>query len=494
MPFTSITRPTLAALLLVAAAATGHLRAQTSEFTGTVRLEAEAYTDRVTRNAGGTVNYLWQRSTDLAGFTGSGFVRSQPENGALSAAVPANLVTTSPELRYTINFNNPGTYYLWLRGYAATAANDSVYVGLNNTGAVPALITLPTTGAWSWSKGTGAAAVEITVPAAGTYTLSLWMAESGFALDRLILTLNPNYDPNPVASAAQFWRNQSIYQVITDRFFDGDPSNNNVYGYHDPAANNKTHGGDWRGLESKLDYIKALGATAVWFSPVVKNGGGNFDYHGYAATDFYEVDPRFGSLQDLQRLVAEAHRRGLLVVNDVVVNHGSTWVDGAGDSDWTNNYNAPLETLPTNTLANFKYPDGYNLQYHPGLNTNTYAAPFDPASISAAFGNTNLTNIFHNHGVIYFSADGSDTTDEIEKGELFGLDDFRTDTPYVRERMKEIYSYWINTVGFDAFRLDAVKHVDMAFWNEWSPAMRAAAPLAKSHAIWICRVKANMSG
>ena len=427
---------------------------QAAEVTGTVRLEAEAFTSSIARTIddpiNGALEYEWQSSAAIGGFSGSGLVQVLPNNGT---SVTSDGTTTSPELRYTINFSNAGTYYVWLRGYAETAENLAVYVGLNGTSPTPAQITLPRTGTWSWSNGTAGAVVSVTVPTAGTHTLNLWMADSGLALDRLVLTLNANYAPE---YSAGYWRNQSIYQIITDRFFDGDPSNNNVYGGASPSTGNRTHGGDWSGVERKLDYIKALGATAIWLSPVLRNGNGDFDYHGYAATDFYNVDPRFGSLQDLQRLVAEAHRRGILVINDVVVNHASTWVD-SGDFGF----------------ANFVYPpSGYNLRYNSG--GRQYAPPFDPASISSAFGNSNLANIFHNNGA---TQDWSDWT-QVELGELASLDDFRTETAYVRERMKEIWSYWINTVGFDAYRIDTVKHVEMSFWNEWSPAIRAAAQAA----------------
>ncbi len=425
-----------------------------TEASGTVRLEAENFSGSIARTindpSNGSLQYAWQTSAAIGGFGGTGLVQVLPNNGT---SVATNWTTSSPELRYTVNFSNAGTYYVWLRGYAETAENVAVYVGLDGASPAQAQITLPRTGTWSWSNGTDGAVVAITVPAPGEHTLNLWMADSGFALDRLVLTLNANYAPE---YAAGYWRNQSIYQIITDRFFDGDPSNNNFYGGADGSAGNKTHGGDWAGVERKLDYIKALGATAIWLSPVLKNGAGDFDYHGYATTDFYNVDPRFGSLQDLQRLVAEAHRRGILVINDVVVNHGSTWVDSADSG-----------------FANFVYPPaGYNLRYNSG--GRQYAPPFDNASISAAFGNTNLANIFHNNGGTQNWTDAV----QVELGELASLDDFRTESSYVRARMKEIWSYWMNTVGFDAFRIDTVKHVEMGFWDEWSPAIRAAAQAA----------------
>ena len=244
-----------------------------------------------------------------------------------------------------------------------------------------------------------------------------------------------------------FWQRQSIYQIITDRFFDGDPSNNNTDGNYDPAGHTGTsvHGGDFKGVEDKLDYIKSLGATAIWISPVVLNDRGAF--HGYAGMDFYKVDPHWGTMADLKHFVVAAHARGILVIDDIVVNHGGNLV-GSDDSGY----------------PKFKYPEGYNLRFR-GSVTN-YPPPFNlkPA-------NPLLTNLFHNHGFIQDYNDSS----QVELGELSGLDDFRTESPYIREQMKKIYEYWIEQVGFDGFRIDTVKHVEMSFWQEWCPALRAFA-------------------
>jgi glycosidase len=250
------------------------------------------------------------------------------------------------------------------------------------------------------------------------------------------------------AAPSDLWQTQSIYQIITDRFFDGDPSNNNAEGTYDPSGHRGTsvHGGDFKGIEQKLDYIKALGATAIWISPIVLNAKGEF--HGYAAIDFYKVAPHWGNLADLKHMVQAAHARGLLVIDDVVVNHGGNLIDSADPG-----------------YGNFKYPpDGYQLRYHnPAIQ---YAPPFD---LNAT--NPSLTNLFHNNG---FIRNFNDRTQEV-MGELFGLDDFKTESPYVRARMAEIYQYWIKEAGFDGFRLDTVKHVDIGFWQNWCPAIHAFA-------------------
>src|SRR5207247_1545755 len=107
------------------------------------------------------------------------------------------------------------------------------------------------------------------------------------------------------ADAQDFWQGQTIYQIVTDRFFNGDVSNDTADGNLSASAGQAVHGGDFKGIEQKLDYIKALGATAIWISPVVVNGNG--DYHGYAGRDFLHVDPHWGSLGDLQHLIQTAH-------------------------------------------------------------------------------------------------------------------------------------------------------------------------------------------
>ena len=141
--------------------------------------------------------------------------------------------------------------------------------------------------------------------------------------------------------AQQNWQDQNIYQIVTDRFFNGDVANDNADGNFNAAAAQGVHGGDFKGIEQKLDYIEALGATAIWISPVVLNANG--DYHGYAASDFYKVAPHFGSLDDLKHLINAAHAKGLLVIDDIVVNHGALLLN-SNDSGSPNFRLSPLQT------------------------------------------------------------------------------------------------------------------------------------------------------
>ncbi|MHB9143759.1 MAG: alpha-amylase family glycosyl hydrolase [Symbiobacteriia bacterium] len=139
--------------------------------------------------------------------------------------------------------------------------------------------------------------------------------------------------PDPVAALKQRPpQDDIIYLIMTDRFFDGDKSNDIDVNSGDPQA---YHGGDLQGVIDKLDYIQSLGVTAIWITPVVQNQ--DRGYHGYWATDFEKVDQHLGTLATLQNLVKQAHQRGIKVLLDVVVNHTGPqhpWVNDPTKQDW----------------------------------------------------------------------------------------------------------------------------------------------------------------
>ena len=181
-------------------------------------------------------------------------------------------------------------------------------------------------------------------------------------------------DGRSAGQSNNLWRAQSIYQIVTDRFFDGNPTNNNLEGTYNPSDPEMVHGGDFQGIEQKLDYIKALGATAIWISPVVLNANGEF--HGYAGIDFFQVAPHWGGLADLQHMIQSAHARGLLVIDDIVINHG-------GDLIYSTDSGYPNFLAP---------PAGYALSYR---SAKQFAVPFNTNA-----SNPSLTNLFHNNGYI----------------------------------------------------------------------------------------------
>lgn len=116
-----------------------------------------------------------------------------------------------------------------------------------------------------------------------------------------------------------------LYLIMPDRFANGDRSNDQVRGIHPDVLDRSNgfarHGGDLLGIEQRLDYLDSLGVTAIWLNPVQENNMPEGSYHGYAITDYYQIDPRFGSNEDFRRLVQQAHRRGMKVVMDMIFNH-----------------------------------------------------------------------------------------------------------------------------------------------------------------------------
>lgn len=200
-----------------------------------------------------------------------------------------------------------------------------------------------------------------------------------------------------------------LYFVFTDRFFNGDRTND---ADADPTDLKAYHGGDLQGVIDKLDYIKGLGATAIWLTPVVDNEPGG--YHGYWAADFYKTDEHLGSLEKLQELVTAAHGKGIKVLLDVVVNH-----------------------------------TGYQ---HPWV--------------------TEKPDWFHQTGDI---TDWNNQS-EIENNRLAGLPDFNTENPAVEKYLIDMGRWWIQKTDVDGFRLDTVRHVPTPFWERFAKAMHETKP------------------
>ena len=152
-----------------------------------------------------------------------------------------------------------------------------------------------------------------------------------------------------VTTGAQgFDTSDVMYLIMPDRFANGDPSNDVWDGVpierHEPFGR---HGGDIAGIEQRLDYIKDLGLTAIWLNPVLENKMPRGSYHGYATTDFYRVDPRFGTNEDYRRMIESAHQKGIKVVMDIILNHsgsGHWWMNDFPTSDWLNNQGGFVQT------------------------------------------------------------------------------------------------------------------------------------------------------
>lgn len=249
--------------------------------------------------------------------------------------------------------------------------------------------------------------------------------------------------------ASPDWRDQVIYFVMTDRFDDGDPANNDQgAGEFDPASNAKYSGGDLAGIERRLDYIRGLGATAIWITPPVAHQWWNVraqygGYHGYWGEDFSAVDPHYGTLADYKRLSGRIHAAGMYLVQDIVVNHVANFIDY--DNRWS----------AEDPAADFRLiPDA-----------NGRTAPTQwPFTLN------DVRNPEHRKaGIYHWTPDITDFTNQVQERtyQLAGLDDLDTENPVVRDVLRESYGYWIREVGVDAFRVDTAFYVPPEYFADF---------------------------
>ena len=250
-------------------------------------------------------------------------------------------------------------------------------------------------------------------------------------------------------------REDSIYFVITTRFYDGDESNN-VHCWDDSQANNPDTDpawrGDFKGLIQKLDYIKALGFSAIWITPIVENGSG-YDYHGYHAFDFTKVDPRYESDDtSYQDLIDAAHEKGLKIVQDVVFNHSGNFGEATLAPMFTKDYSNLgssdcMKVIPDSTLA--KNYSGYKSL----LPADQYQARL---AVMKEDVNDTAHNYHHDKSLSY----GSYTE---QTGQMAGdCVDINTENPSVVKYLTDAYSKYLD-MGVDAFRMDTEKHI-----NRWT--------------------------
>ncbi|GHD98044.1 pullulanase-type alpha-1,6-glucosidase [Streptomyces alanosinicus] len=292
----------------------------------------------------------------------------------------------------------------------------------------------------------------------------------------------PPAPPSDAALAAQPARHddtrEQFYFVMPDRFANGDRSNDEggltgsrlSTGY-DPTDKGFYQGGDLKGLTRRLDYIKGLGTTAIWLAPIFKNrpvqGAGadvSAGYHGYWITDFTQVDPHFGTNQDLKSLISKAHAKGMKVFFDVITNHTADLVDHEEkSSDYLSKGAFPYLTKDGRPFDDADYADG--TKRFPAVSTASF--PYTPkvTSDSKVPAWLNDPTMYHNRGDSTFA--GESTT----YGDFSGLDDLWTERPEVVHGMERIYERWVRDFAVDGFRIDTVKHVDMPFWTQWATAL-----------------------
>jgi alpha-amylase len=212
------------------------------------------------------------------------------------------------------------------------------------------------------------------------------------------------------APQARDWRDETIYFVMTDRFKNGDPTND---GDAAPGHLTTWQGGDLQGVIDELPYIKGLGMTAIWITPITEQTQAG--YHGYWTRDFYRVDPHLGDMDKLRELVTKAHGIGLKVVLDVVINHvgfGHPWLVDSAHAGW-----------------------------------------------------------FHDRCAMIFSDQKS-----VENCWLAGLPDLNTENPAVRAYLIDWALWLVRQTNVDGFRLDTARHVPKDFLREWVAAIKREHP------------------
>lgn len=280
-----------------------------------------------------------------------------------------------------------------------------------------------------------------------------------------------------LATHVDDWRDEVIYQILVDRFANGDRGNDFGVNGDDLA---RYQGGDWQGIIDRLGYLESLGVTTLWISPVIRNvdTDANFDgYHGYWAQDFNDVNPHFGSLATLQELVRQAHRRDMKVIIDIVTNHvGQAFfydmnLNGVADINLQNDGNE----VPVNHYTE------YDPDFDPrGIQAFTSLGEAGPAPV--IFQYDPATNhippspeLFQDPAV--YNRKGRtvnfDDPDQLLHGDFpGGLKDIDTRRCDVKQEFVEIYAQWIEKTDADGYRIDTIKHVEYEFWRLFTQQLR----------------------
>lgn len=247
-----------------------------------------------------------------------------------------------------------------------------------------------------------------------------------------------------------------LYMLMPDRFASSGVDHSNIKGLNAYTINRKEpslrHGGDINGIRQHLDYFKDLGVTALWFTPVLENnlpdGGKSSSYHGYATTNYYRVDPRFGSNDDYIQLIDEAHQKGLKVVMDMIFNHCGfqhPWVSDMPSHDWLN---TPEWLLPENQANNktTKTIDG--------------AAQVNDKYLQTSY---KLTPVLDPY------ASEIDLKETVDGWFVPSMPDLNQRNPHLMTYLIQNSEWWIETAGIDGIRMDTYPYADrtaMAHWME----------------------------
>jgi neopullulanase len=304
--------------------------------------------------------------------------------------------------------------------------------------------------------------VERTQATAGGSYLFVWLKlepelGSGTAVCRITTPAGATSFELPLAARSPtIHRFQGItpedvmYLIMPDRFSNGDPTNDEpaeAPGSHDRSKPRAYHGGDLRGIREHLDYLKELGVTTLWLTPIVKNAATE-DYHGYGAVDLYAVEPHLGSLREYQELTAAAHQQGMKIVFDIVPNHVGPkhpWVSKAPLPDWFHG-TAQRHMNSSAPVSGTFYGGAENPGHDP---FEAIVDPHAPPRLSRSLTEGWFVNI---------------------------LPDMNTENPVVAQYLLQNAIWWTESSGLDGFRVDTFPYVSRRFWERWHAGLRRIYP------------------
>lgn len=243
-----------------------------------------------------------------------------------------------------------------------------------------------------------------------------------------------------------------LYMLMPDRFANGNPKNDVIKGMEDQLCNRNEpslrHGGDLEGLRQHLDYFTNLGVTALWLTPVLENdrpadGGKHSTYHGYATTDYYRVDPRFGTNEEYKALVNECHKKGLKVVMDMIFNHCGDYHPWAKHTRIDEN---------GKTIKDYPSKDWFNSPNY-GLQTSYKLTPvLDPYASKV------------------------DMKETVDGWFVPSMPDLNQRNPHVIKYLIQNSIWWIETVGIDGIRMDTYPYADRQAMADWMKVLNKEYP------------------
>ena len=245
-----------------------------------------------------------------------------------------------------------------------------------------------------------------------------------------------------------------LYMLMPDRFASGRTDNDQVKGMraykNDRSQPSLRHGGDLEGIRQHLDYFKELGVTALWFTPVLENDspdhGTQSTYHGYATTNYYRVDPRFGSNEEYRQLCDEAHEKGLKIVMDMIFNHSGfehPWVADMPTQDW---FNTPEWLLPENQAKSV------------ALKTMDGDAKVNDKYLQTSYKLTPVVDPY---------ASKIDMHETVDGWFVPTMPDLNQRNPHVIKYLIQNSIWWIETVGIDGIRMDTYPYADAKAMAHW---------------------------